>query len=217
MKNSRRAIQFAVLALTLIGVFYLHANAECWCPFGGIEALYTYAHEGNLLCSLGISNFYALAALVVSVLLVRRAFCGYLCPIGTISEWLRVLADRLGVRGLRAPAKADRSLSLAKYLILTAIVIATWQAGELVVPWLLSSLRAAGPTRGRHHLLGVPYCGNDCRSLFGRCDAVLPLVMPAGSRIESAFPVRTGANQAGQHLVLGLRPMHDRMPHGDTG
>lgn len=132
MKNARHAIQFTVLMLTLIGVFYLRANAECWCPFGGVEALYTYLHEGNLLCSLGISNFYALAALIVSVLLVRRAFCGYLCPIGTISEWLRALAGRMGAPGLRVPAKVDRTLSLAKYLILAAIVIATWQAGELV-------------------------------------------------------------------------------------
>jgi polyferredoxin len=132
MKNARRTIQFAMLTLTLIGVFYFRANAERWCPFGGIEAIYTYANEGNLLCSLGISNFYVLAALLVSVLVVRRAFCGFLCPIGTISEWLRTLAGRLRVPGLRIPAKVDRLLSLAKYLIVAAIVIATWQAGELV-------------------------------------------------------------------------------------
>jgi ferredoxin len=118
--------------LTLIGVFYLRANAESWCPLGGVEALYTYLREGNLLCSLGISNLYAIAALVVSILLVRRAFCGYLCPIGTISEWLRVVAKRLRVPGVKIPTKADCALSLAKYLILAAIVIATWRAGELV-------------------------------------------------------------------------------------
>jgi hypothetical protein len=132
MKNGRRVIQFAVLTLTVIGVFLLHSNAERWCPFGGIEALYTYWHEGNLLCSLGISNFYVMAALIVSVLVVRRAFCGYLCPIGAISDWLRVLADRLRVRGLRVPASVDRTLSFGKYLLLASIVAATWQAGELV-------------------------------------------------------------------------------------
>jgi ferredoxin len=132
MKQVRRVLQGAFLLLTLIGVFYLRANAECWCPFGGIEALYTYLREGNLVCSLGVSNFYVLAALIVSVLVVRRAFCGYVCPIGTFSEWLRALGQRLGLPGLRIPAKADDILSLAKYPVLAAVVIATWQTGELV-------------------------------------------------------------------------------------
>jgi ferredoxin len=121
-----------MLALTLVTVFLLRANAESWCPFGGIEALYTYSQEGNLLCSLGISNFYGLAALLVSVVIVRRAFCGYLCPIGTMSEWLRAATGRLGLRALRVPGAADRVLSLGKYLVVAVVLFATWEAGELV-------------------------------------------------------------------------------------
>jgi polyferredoxin len=132
MKNLRRASQLGMLGLTLVGVFYLRSNAESWCPFGGVEALATYLNEGNLLCSLGISNFYALAALLVSVLLVRRAFCGYLCPIGTVSQWLRAAAERLRVPGWKVPTAANRVLSLAKYMLLIVVGIATWQAGELV-------------------------------------------------------------------------------------
>jgi polyferredoxin len=132
MKKTRRVVQGGFLALALLGVFYFRANAESWCPFGGIEALYTYVHEGNLLCSLGISNFYVLAALLASVLVVRRAFCGYLCPIGTVSEWLRIASGRLGLPGLRIPAPLDHMLSLAKYLVLAAVLVATWRAGELL-------------------------------------------------------------------------------------
>ena len=132
MKKARRIVQGTFLALTLVGVFYLQANAECWCPFGGVEALYTYLREGNLLCSLGIANFYVLLALIASVLLVRRAFCGYLCPVGTISDWLGALGKRLGMRNRRVPASVDRLLSAAKYFILVVVIIATWQAGELV-------------------------------------------------------------------------------------
>ena len=131
MKNARRTVQAGLLALTLMGVFLLGSNAESWCPFGGVEAIYTYATEGNLLCSLGISNFYILAAVILTVLLLRRAFCGYVCPIGTISEWLGVIAGRIGVRGFRVPAKLDCVLSLGKYVVLAAILAATWQLGEL--------------------------------------------------------------------------------------
>jgi polyferredoxin len=132
MKKARRIVQSVLLAVTLVGVFWLGANAEIWCPFGGVEAVYTYVREGNLLCSLGISNFYVIVALIASVLAVRRAFCGYLCPIGTISEWLSVTAEKLGLRVLRVPAVADRVLSAAKYLVLAAVLATTWQAGELL-------------------------------------------------------------------------------------
>jgi polyferredoxin len=131
MKNTRRILQAGLLAVTLIGVFVLGRNAEAWCPFGGVEAIYTYAAEGNLLCSLGISNFYVFGAVIVTVLLLRRAFCGYLCPIGAISEWLHVAANRLGLRPFRIPAKLDRALSLGKYAVLAMILAATWQASEL--------------------------------------------------------------------------------------
>ena len=132
MKNARRFVQAGLLALTLAGVFLLGANAEAWCPFGGVEAIYTYTAEGNLLCSLGISNFYALVAVFLTVLLLRRAFCGYLCPIGAISDWLGTLGSRCGLRRLRVPTTVDRGLALGKYVILAVILMATWQASELV-------------------------------------------------------------------------------------
>ena len=132
MKTTRRITQAGFLALTLAAVFVLGSHAELWCPFGGVEAMYTYAREGNLLCSLGVSNFYAFGAVLLTVLLVRRAFCGYMCPLGAISEWLRAVAGRLGLPALRVPAKTDRALALAKYAVLAAILIATWRAGELV-------------------------------------------------------------------------------------
>ena len=131
MKIARRAFQAGLLGLTLAGVFLLGTNAEAWCPFGGVEAIYTYLREGNLLCSLGISNFYAFGAVILAVLLLRRAFCGYICPIGTISEWLGAAGRRFGVRTFRVPVKLDRVLSLGKYVVLAAILAATWRLDEL--------------------------------------------------------------------------------------
>jgi polyferredoxin len=146
MITLRRTVQFGFLTLTLVGVFLFRGNAERWCPFGAVEAVYTYAQEGNMLCSLGVSNFYLFAGVAVSVLLLRRAFCGYACPIGTISEWLGIIAGRLGLRALRVPSWLDRPLSLLKYLVLAVVVGTTWQAGELL-------LRGYGPCYallGRH-------------------------------------------------------------------
>ncbi len=132
MKKTRRVVQFGFLAIVLGGVFALGANCERWCPFGGIEAAYTYAAEGNMLCSLGTSNFFILGGVLLITVLLRRAFCGYMCPLGTISEWLRVLGRRLHIPEIPISAKLDRSLALLKYAVLAVVVIATWRAGELI-------------------------------------------------------------------------------------
>ncbi len=132
MKRTRRIVQGGFLALTLLGVFVFGANCERWCPFGGVEAIYEYATRGTMLCSLGVSNFYILGGVVLMTFLLRRAFCGYVCPIGTISEWLGAAAARLGVKPLRAGPKVDRGLALLKYAVLGVILVLTWRAGELI-------------------------------------------------------------------------------------
>ena len=146
MKITRRVVQGAFLLLVLVGVFALSANCERWCPFGGVEAIYTYATEGNMTCSLATSNFFVLGGVLLSTLLLRRAFCSYICPIGTISEWVHAVAKRLRIPSIRIPVRLDLTLSLLKYPVLALILVLTWRAGELI-------LRGFGPCYaliGRH-------------------------------------------------------------------
>jgi len=131
-RATRRLVQLGFLALTVVAVFALGANAELWCPFGGVEAIYTYATDGTMPCSLGVSNFFVMGALLVSVLLLRRAFCGYVCPIGAISELTRAGGKRLGIKPLNVPRTLDAVLSLLKYPVLVVILYLTWQAAELI-------------------------------------------------------------------------------------
>lgn len=128
----RATFQAGFLLLTIIGVFVVAGNAEAWCPFGGIEGLYNYFTEGSLPCSLGVSNFYILAAVLVMTITVRRAFCGYMCPVGTASDWVRRLGAHLGARELTVPRGLDRALSLIKYAVLIAVVYFTCRTAELV-------------------------------------------------------------------------------------
>jgi ferredoxin len=132
MKRNRRLVQCVFLVLTVIGVFLLRANAEAWCPFGGVEALYTYVNEGNMPCSLAVSNFYILAAVILLTLLLRRAFCGYMCPLGALSEWLRSGTKRMKIKPLTVPRRVDAALSLLKYPLLGLILYATYSASELL-------------------------------------------------------------------------------------
>ncbi len=134
----RPLIQLGFLALTIIGVFFIKGNAERWCPFGGVEAAYTYINEGNMICSLEVSNFYILGAVLLSAFLLKRAFCGYACPIGTLSEWISKGSKKMGIKPIRVPVTTDRLLSLLKYPFLGITLYITWEMGELI-------LRAYGP------------------------------------------------------------------------
>jgi ferredoxin len=125
-------VQSGFLTLVLVGVFAFDANCERWCPFGGVEALYTYVSEGNLVCSLATSNFFILGGVLAATFLVRRAFCGYMCPIGTISEWIHQLGRRLRLPAYHVPRWLDGVLSLLKYIVLAVVLVATWRLGELV-------------------------------------------------------------------------------------
>jgi polyferredoxin len=132
IKTRRRLVQAAFVVLTVVGVFVVQGNAERWCPMGGVETLYTYLTEGNLICSLGISNLYILAALLLVTLLLRRAFCGYVCPLGAIGEGLNWLGRRLHLPRFRISGTPDRGLALLKYVGLAAILYFTWRSAELV-------------------------------------------------------------------------------------
>ncbi|HML75544.1 MAG TPA: 4Fe-4S binding protein [Anaerohalosphaeraceae bacterium] len=129
----RHLIQTFFLIWILTGVFILRRNVETWCPMGGVESLYSYFVEGGMYCSLRVSNFFMLAAVILLTLCFKRAFCGYLCPLGAIAEWMRVIARKLGFRQFSIPPAVNSILSLLKYAVLAVMLWLTWRAAELVI------------------------------------------------------------------------------------
>ncbi len=129
---TRRLVQLSFLALVVVAVFVVGGNAERYCPFGGVEALHAYVTEGQVPCSLGVSNFFLLGGVLLSVLLLKRAFCSHACPIGTVQELVGAAARRLGIPGRRVGAGPDRILSALKIVVLVLVVAWTWRVGELV-------------------------------------------------------------------------------------
>ncbi len=132
MPTPRRLFQLGFLVLILVGVFVVEGNAERWCPFGGVETMYAWFIGGNSLCATGITNLFAFGAILLSLVLLRRAFCSHACPIGTVSEWTNDLARRWGWKPKRVPRGLDAVLSLLKYAGLVVIVWLTWVAAELI-------------------------------------------------------------------------------------
>jgi Pyruvate/2-oxoacid:ferredoxin oxidoreductase delta subunit len=76
--------------------------------------------------------FIFLGIVTVSVLL-KKAFCSWFCPIGTLSESLWMLGQKLFKRNLSIPRWLDYPLRSIKYLLLLFFVWSIWQmtSGDL--------------------------------------------------------------------------------------
>ena len=129
------------------------ASPEAYCPFGGLETLYKYIASGSSFVShTHLSNVVLLVAVLVTALLFRSAFCGWICPLGFIQDLISNLSTILRKRlpGLRRAMKTlkvrgarlvflDRYLRLIKYVVLAWAVIGAAVYGVMVFrvydPW----------------------------------------------------------------------------------
>ena len=129
------------------------ASPEAYCPFGGLETLYKYiVSGGSFVPHTHLSNLVVLVAVLVTALLTRSAFCGWVCPLGFIQDLVSSLSAFLRKRFPRlrramASLKArgarwaflDRYLRLLKYAVLAWAVIGAAVYGVMVFrdydPW----------------------------------------------------------------------------------
>jgi len=117
----------------------LGGSVERYCPFGGLESAWSVITRGTLSCATGEHNLTLMLALLVSALIVRKGFCSWICPVGTLGEWLsRVGAwlrpgSKNRVHGMiTVPRRLDRALRWVRLPVLVLILVATALAGELV-------------------------------------------------------------------------------------
>ncbi|HWS23091.1 MAG TPA: 4Fe-4S binding protein [Anaerolineales bacterium] len=132
----------AVFGSTLIGLRHIIPGEEstggsfdAFCPFGAIETFYKYVTTGTTLQTTNLMNFAIFAGVLSVSLIAGRAFCGWMCPVGSVQEWLAMLSRKLSgekkhIRGKKVnfafPRKlnptADKYLRYAKYFILAVIL-----------------------------------------------------------------------------------------------
>lgn len=128
--------QFAIIGiLTFMGFRLLFDKAyapdfEAYCPFGGIQALGSYLTMDSLSCSMTSTQIMMGVVLFIGIVLFSRLFCGYICPLGTISEWIGKLGDRLKVR-ITPTGWIDYALRFFKYAILFLTFYYTLKSSEL--------------------------------------------------------------------------------------
>ena len=152
----RRTVQILFLALnTWIGIQFIlfvryfesgrqsiHVarppGVEGWLPIAGLMNL-KYVLSTGILPLLHPAAMFLLVAFLVISILFRKAFCGWLCPIGTISEALWKFGRRLLKRNWSFPRWVDLPLRGVKYLLLALFLYAVGgMSGEAIEAFLSS-------------------------------------------------------------------------------
>lgn len=141
----RRACQLSFVALNLwIGVeFYLFvrywesggrsafvprpAGVEGWLPIAGLMNLKAWIETGRAP-TIHPAAAVLLAAFLLISWLFRKSFCSWLCPIGTLSEYLWRAGRQIFNRNWRLPRWADIPLRGLKYLLLAFFL---WAIGGM--------------------------------------------------------------------------------------
>ncbi len=109
------------------------ADVEAYCPFGGLQAFSTYLVNGTLACSMSMLQIMIGIVLGVGIILFSKLFCGYLCPLGTLSEAMAKLRKKMKVKEIVIPAGsiADKALRIIKYALLFTVFYFTIGSSEL--------------------------------------------------------------------------------------
>ena len=134
-QKARRGVQLAFLLLNLyLGIsFYFWvrqfevagstvslqrpAGVEGWLPIAGLMNLKYWLLTGHVPTLHPAAMFLIVAFLTISFLF-RKAFCSWLCPVGTLSEYLWKLGRQLFRRNFRLPRWLDVALRGLKYVLL---------------------------------------------------------------------------------------------------
>jgi polyferredoxin len=134
LKQPRQLVQLSVLLITIgVGIqFYLYvqqamgqgpftiqrpAGVEGFLPIGAFMGWNFFFHTGQWDRIHPAAMVIFGWAVLVSFLF-RKSFCGWFCPIGTISEWLWRTGRKLFGRNFRPPLWIDLPLRALKYILL---------------------------------------------------------------------------------------------------
>ena len=106
------------------------SDFEAYCPFGGIASLGSKLSQGTMSCNMSETQVMLGIGVIIGIILIGKLFCSYVCPIGSITEWLGKLGEKFKIR-VEMPKKVDRPLRSLKYVVLFAALYYTMTSSEL--------------------------------------------------------------------------------------
>jgi polyferredoxin len=113
-------------------------GVEGWLPIAALMNLKATLLTGELPRRFPAGMFLLVAFLAITFLF-RKAFCSWLCPVGTVSEWLWKVGRRLFGRTFALPRWLDVPLRGTKYLLLGLFLWAVWSMSVEAIQAFLAS------------------------------------------------------------------------------
>jgi polyferredoxin len=110
------------------------ASLHSLCPFGGVVTIYQYATVGTFVQKIHESAFVLMVIGFVLAILFGPVFCGWVCPLGTIQEWVAKWGKKFFKRRYNhfIPARIDNVLRYPRYLVLVWVVYVTATSSTLI-------------------------------------------------------------------------------------
>lgn len=157
------------------------ADPEAYCPFGGLQALGSFMASESLTCSMTFVQIMMGVVLAVGIILFSRLFCGYVCPLGTVSESMSRAGKKTNMRlVIEQGSMTDKFLRIFKYILLFIVFYMTVSSSELFCKNFDPYYAAATGFKGEITLwmtllaVGILFVGNFFVSMFW-CKYICPL------------------------------------------
>jgi len=97
-------------------------SVDAFLPIGGLMAFKYFLFTG-IVDPVHPSGFILFVAVLGVSLVMKKGFCGWICPIGTLSQYAWMLGEKVMGRNFRIGKFTDISLRSLKYLLLGAFVL----------------------------------------------------------------------------------------------
>jgi polyferredoxin len=152
----RKVVQITLLAINIyIGITFYYwvryyetggatfhlprpGGIEGWLPIAGLMNL-KYTIETGGLPPIHAAAMFLLVSFIIISLLLKKSFCSWLCPIGTISEYIGKIGQKLFRFQINVPKWLDIPLRGLKYLLLAFFLYISLSMPAQVIQYFMMS------------------------------------------------------------------------------
>ncbi|MBN2853443.1 MAG: 4Fe-4S binding protein [Clostridia bacterium] len=137
-----QAIFFIVITLFAVNhslseagkAFLPEISLHAICPFGGVETFYTLVTLGILVKKVKTASIVLMVLVFILTLFLGPVFCGWICPLGSLQEWIGKLGKKLFKKRYNhmMPVKLDKYLRFLRYFVLIAVIYVTARSLTLI-------------------------------------------------------------------------------------
>ena len=123
-------------------------SVEAFLPIGGLMALKYFIFTG-IVDPVHPAGFVLFMAILSVSLLLKKGFCGWICPIGTISQYLWMSGEKVIGRNLKVERYTDIAFRSIKYLLmfLFLLLIGVAMAPNMMVLFFITDYYKAVDVR----------------------------------------------------------------------